>query len=281
MKSIISILILLIPFFTNGQSRIDSLFALGDTYFQEKKYDKAKEVYSNLKSELDRRSNDYKYAADQIAMIYFFGRENLRKENKFEESNKYINDFLEYIENEKGLIRPLWNDDKRYFLIKTIIQNHFSLNQYEEASKYQEILYNAYRDKKLPEGINEFYSFDMFKWEDKNVWGYEWFAELGTPETEGSFSKIVYYVFSTDEKGNDKEQLYRFHVLKVHKIDDDMPDYVLTKRLESAKNEVSGTFWSYTYNSPIDYSKLKIDIQEVLKGNYEPKAKSNISKKKN
>ena len=58
-----------------------------------------------------------------------------------------------------------------------------------------------------------------------------------------------------------------------------MPDYVLTKRLETATNEVSGTLWSYTYNSPIDYKKLKIDIEEVLIGNYEAQTADKVKKK--
>ena len=55
-------------------------------------------------------------------------------------------------------------------------------------------------------------------------------------------------------------------------------DYVLTKRLETAKNEVSGTLYAYTYTEDIDYVKLQADIKEVLKGNYEPDTKS-INKK--
>ena len=279
MKNIITTIILLIPFLSNGQTRIDTLFSIGDTYFQEKDYDKAKEVYTDLKSELEKGTNDYNYAADQIAMIYFFERENLRSQNKFEASNVYLKNFIAYLENEKEYIRPFWNEEKRYFLIKTIVQNHFALDQLEEASKYQKILYNAYKEKKLPDGINEYYSFEMFKWEDKNVWGYEWFPELGDPESEGSFSKIIYFVYSTDESGGDKDQLFSIHVLKVHKVDDEMPDYVLTKRLETATDEVSGTLWSYTYNAPIDYKKVKKDVVEVLKGNYEVQAIGKTKKK--
>lgn len=67
------------------------------------------------------------------------------------------------------------------------------------------------------------------------TFGVEWYLELGDPETEGSFSKIVYYVYSTNPDGTDKGQLYRLHVLKFHKSDDSVKfDYVLTKRLETA-----------------------------------------------
>ncbi|CAM4003091.1 MULTISPECIES: hypothetical protein [Flavobacterium] len=275
MKKTIRIIFILISFLSIGQSKIDSLFTIGDSKFEEKDYVKAREVYNNIKSQLPKETSDYKYVADQIAMIYFFERDNLRKQEKYEESNKYLNEFLKYIDDEKEYIRPFWNDEKKYFIIKTIIQNCFATNNYQKAREYQNILYEAYKQKKLPEGINQNYSFEMFKWEDKNIWGYEWFAELGDEESKGSFSKIVYYVYSTDENGEDKVELYRLHVLKVHKIEEKMPDYVLTKRLAKATNEVSGTLWSYTYNSPIEYEKLKKDVEEVLKGNYKVQTSGN------
>jgi hypothetical protein len=65
-----------------------------------------------------------------------------------------------------------------------------------------------------------------------------------------------------------------------HNIDRSIKfDYVLTKRLETATNELSGTLYAYTYNENIDYVKLQADVREVLKGNYEPDTKSTIKKK--
>lgn len=51
---------------------------------------------------------------------------------------------------------------------------------------------------------------------------------------------------------------------------------MLTKRLETSTNEVSGTLYAYTYDKKIDYVQLQADIREVLKGNYEPETKSTI-----
>ncbi|MCB0633428.1 MAG: hypothetical protein KDD15_27015, partial [Lewinella sp.] len=218
MKSLTISLLILLPFLANGQTRIDTLFAVADHHFQNKNYDRAQELYGNLKSVLDKGTNDYNYAADQIAMIRFFDRDALRQQGKYRESINYLMDFIRYIEEEREFIRPLWYDEKRYFLIKTIIQNYFALGELEKARIYQDMLYAAYRAKLLPEGIDEYYSFEMFRWQDKNVWGYEWYPELGDPEAEGSFSKIIYFVYSTDEAGQDKDQLFRLHVLKVHKI---------------------------------------------------------------
>ncbi|MEX2380553.1 MAG: hypothetical protein WD530_07400, partial [Vicingaceae bacterium] len=66
-------------------------------------------------------------------------------------------------------------------------------------------------------------------WNDLNVWGYEWYPQLGDPETEGSFAKHIYYIYSTDEDGKDKDQLYTLQTIKIHKREDTPPYYVLTK----------------------------------------------------
>ena len=144
MRQLITILILSIPVFTIGQSRIDTLFAIADYHFENKDYDNAKAKYESLKLEVEKGSNDYAYAADQIAMIYFFQREKLRQEGKYKASIEYLKKILEYIENENEYIRPFWNNEIRFFLIKTIIQNYFSLGEYDKAKKYQQILYQAY-----------------------------------------------------------------------------------------------------------------------------------------
>jgi hypothetical protein len=146
--------------------------------------------------------------------------------------------------------------------------------------RYQDKLYAAYKDKKLPEGIEEYYNFEKFVFDDKNIWGYEWFEELPEDRFSSSFSKIVYYVYSRNSDGSDKDQLYRLHVLMFHNIDpSNKIDYVLTKRLATATDEVSGTLYAYAYTSPVDYEKLRADIREVLKGKYEPDTKSTRKKK--
>jgi len=144
------------------------------------------------------------------------------------------------------------------------------LGQLDNAKKYKDLLYKAWKLQQLPTGLDQYFNFSFFKWEGKNVWGYEWFEELPENRFEKSFSKIVYYIYSTNPDGTDKDQLYRLHVLMFHKMDSTVKfDYVLTKRLEKATNEPQGTLYAYTYTKDIDYKKLQADIMEVLKGNYE------------
>ncbi|MVO08339.1 hypothetical protein GOQ30_04065 [Flavobacterium sp. TP390] len=141
-------------------------------------------------------------------------------------------------------------------------------------------MYAAKKTNLLSEGIDEYFNYDFFKWEDKNVWGYEWFHELPDNRYSSSFTKVVYYVYSTNPDGTDKDQLYRLHVLMFHG-DNKNFDYILTKRLETAsEGEISGSLYSYTYKKDIDFEKLKKDIKEVLKGNLQPNITTTTTIKK-
>jgi hypothetical protein len=227
----------------------------------------------------DKKDTLYKY----VLWYYVGATSELEKQHrtseKFDKSLQYGLEALKLIEKGKSYFDEKFAT-REFWMQKNIVVSYFGLGQIENAIKHKDFLYKSYKDKRLPDGLDKNFNFTFFKWEDKNVWGYEWYPELGDPETEGSFSKIVYYVYSTNPDGSDKHQLYRLQVLKFHKFDNSVKfDYVLTKRLETATNEVSGTLYAYTYNKKIDYLKLQTDIKEVLKGNYEPHSKSTIKKK--
>ncbi|MBC6994938.1 hypothetical protein QWY85_15730 [Neolewinella lacunae] len=155
------------------------------------------------------------------------------------------------------------------FSLKNQIVSNFGLKNYTAADSLRNALYDLYRNESLPDGIDEFFNYDFFKIDSLNIWGYEWFEELPSDRFSSSFTKIVYYVYSTDDEGNDKDQLYRLHVLMYHGNSDKF-DYVLTKRLETATNEISGTLWCYTYKDKIDLEKLKMDVMKVINGELNP-----------
>ncbi|WP_315814417.1 hypothetical protein [Paraflavitalea speifideaquila] len=161
--------------------------------------------------------------------------------------------------------------NRKYWMYKNLVVSSFGLNKPIQARKYQDLLYKAYKARKLPEGMDQYYNFTYFKWKDKNVWGYEWYPEPGEPNTQGRYSKIIYYVYSTNADGTDKEQLYRLHVVRSKNKKQALKrGYVLSKQLENAQNEVSGILYGYTYQKKINYPKLQADIKEVLKENYYP-----------
>ncbi len=274
MKITSFLILLIVTTFSYGQTQILEKYKLADSLFQANNISAAYKIFKEIEPKCDTKDTLYNYI-----LWYYVGaatqlEKGFRDKEKFDSSLHYGLEALKLIEKGKAYF-----DDnfalREYFMTKNIIVSCFGLGQLENANKYKDFLYAAYKEKKLPKGMDEYYNFSFFKWDNKNVWGYEWFEELPDNRFERSFSKVVYYVYSTNPDGTDKDQLYRLHVLMFHKIDPSIKfDYVLTKRLETAKNEVSGTLYAYTYDKNIDFKKLQADIKEVLKGNYQPDTKT-------
>ena len=243
-----------------------------------KDYKSAYILFKDIEPVCDKKDSLYLdilwYYTNSVTLL----EKDFRDQEQFDSSLHYGLEALQMIDKNKVFFDETFSS-RTYFMTKNIVVSYFGLGQLENANKYKAILYNAYKDKKLPKGLDEYFNFSFFKWEDKNVWGYEWYEDLPEDRFSKSFSKIVYYVYSTNTDGSDKDQLYRLHVLMFHSLDTkNKIDYVLTKRLETAKNEISGTLYAYTYSKDIDYKKLQNDIKEVLKGNYQPNTKSSTNK---
>lgn len=273
MKKLITLLAITLSNFCFGQAEVLTKYQTGERFFQNNDFKSAYSLLKEIEPRVDKNDTLYSYilwyytnAATQIEKAF-------RDNQQFDSSLYYGLEALTLVQKSK----PYFDEQfaaREFFMIKNIVVSYFGLGQLDNAKKYKDILYSAYRDKSLPKGIDQYFNFTFFKWEDKNVWGYEWFEDLPEDRNAKSFSKIVYYVYSTKPDGTDNAQLYRLHVLMFHKTDESIKiDYVLTKRLETAKNEVSGTLYAYTYTKDIDYIKLQADIKEVLKGNYEPREK--------
>lgn len=265
---------------TNGQNNLINKYNKADSLYLSENYLDALPLYAELEKEIDKEDTLY---AD---VLWYYGTTLWQLELTYRNSMDWKNSLKYALECEKVLEKAEGHlSDKylsrKYWLYKNVTLAYFGLDQIDKARSYQDKLYQAYKDKKLPDGLDQHYNFEKLVWDNKNVWGYEWFEELPEDRFSKSFSKIVYYVYSTNPDGSDKDQLYRLHVLMFHNIEPSVKiDYVLTKRLETATDEVSGTFYAYTYESPVNFQKLRADIREVLKGNYQPDTKSKIKKKK-
>jgi hypothetical protein len=279
MKIILTFILLTATTFAFGQAEILTKYNTADSLLRIDQYLEAYKILKEIEPKCNKKDTLY----DNILWYYVSATSQLEYQNRmneeFEISLKYELEALELIEKGKSRFDEKFAS-REFWMHKNIIVSYFGLGQLDKAQKHKDILYKAHKEKKLPKGIDEYFNFTFFKWEDKNIWGYEWYEELPEDRSSKSFSKIVYYVYSTNADGSDKAQLYRLEVLMFHKFDNSTKfDYVLTKKLETAKNEISGTLYAYTYNEKIDYIKLQSDIKEVLKGNYKPESKSIIQKK--
>jgi hypothetical protein len=274
-------LILLLAFTTNSYAQMSLLkrYQAADSLLQINKLTEACKLLKDIEPTCNKQDTLYLYILWSYVSVTSKLEMQYRLKERFDSSLYYGQEALKFIDK----CKPYFDSSfaiRQYWMYKNMVISSFGLGKPDNARKYQDLLYKAYKDKQLPEGMDQYYNFSFFKWEGKNVWGYEWYPEPGDPETAGSFSKIVYYIYSTNADGTDKDHLYRLHVLNSPKMNASAKfDYVLTKCLEKASNEVSGTFYSYTYNRKIDYLKLRNDIKEVLKGNYYPGSTAAVIKK--
>lgn len=278
MKQLLLILLLAIAASTYGQSSLVKKYRTADSLLHISKLSEAWRILKDIEPVCDQNDTLYRYILWSYMGVTSRLEMHYRLKEKFDTAYFLGQEALRLIDKNAPYYDSTFGD-RKYWMYKNLVVSSFGLGKHEQAKQYQDLLYKAYKEKRLPAGLDEYYNFAFFTWQGKNVWGYEWYPEPGDPGTKGSFSKIVYYVYSTNADGSDKEQLYRLHVLKFHKTDNSAKfDYVLTKQLEKASHEVSGTFYAYIYNRKIDYAKLQADIKEVLKENYYPDTKATANR---
>ncbi len=279
MKTIIIIFLIIVSTIAYSKTDVETKFLQADSLMQIENFLDAYNILKEIEPICNKADSLYIYILWYYVAATTEVERQCRMNEQFESSLKYGLEALKLIEFGKNYFDDIFTE-REFWMQKNVIVSYFGLGLLDKAQEHKNILYKAYKEKKLPNGIDEYFNFSYFKWEDKNVWGYEWFEELPENRVSKSFSKIVYYIYSTNPDGSDKDQLYRLHVLMFHKADtSNKIDYVLTKRLETAQNEVSGTLYSYTYSKNIDYKKLQSDIKEVLKGNLNPDTRTIIKKK--
>ncbi|MDH6310341.1 hypothetical protein M2451_003228 [Dysgonomonas sp. PFB1-18] len=276
MKKIL-FLLLLIPAFINAQDHFAKEYNTADSLLQNYEIEKAYFKFKELEKQLSKSDSLYAKVIWYQVQITTILEQESRMAQDFEKSLQYGMESLELIQNGKEFF-DIDFAHREPFMIKNIIVSNIGLGKYSVAKEYKDLLYKSYREKMLPQGIDEHFNFDYFKWEDKNIWGYEWYAELPKDRFSSSFTKVVYYVYSTNPDGSDKDQLYRLHVLMFHSSNSSF-DYVLTKYVNTTQGEQRGTLYAYTYKEVIDFEKLHNDVIRVLEGKAESDLEIMLNKK--
>jgi hypothetical protein len=272
-------LILLLPFLSHAQPLRKGALAAGDSLLKLQDYAGASAAYRTL---LQRVKED-DTLLPHLVWNYTGALSGLeraaRMKEDFAASLQYGTAALDLLKKYKHMFDAEFAA-REAWMVKNVIVSYFGLGQFDKAVPYRAELYKGYKDKTLPKGIDGYFNFDFFTLDRKNIWGYEWYPELGDPGTEGSFTKIVYYVYSRNADGTDKDQLYRLHVLKFHKIDASAPDYILTKTYDTEDSEISGSYYRHLYNRPLDYSKIREDVKVIVHAETVPDTKRIVPRRR-
>ena len=281
-KKLFVLLVMALSFggFANAQAELSKEFSKADSLLKTKNIFETYSAFSKLMKEVDSKDKLYreiywKYTVSLTKVEQFY-----RMAEKWDSSLYYGKLALEIIRNGKSMFDDSFGK-REFWMVKNVLVSSFGQGDLESAMKYRKELYSAYKAKKLPEGLNEYFNYTYFKLNDKNIWAYEWFEDLPKDRFSTSFTKIVYYVYSTNEDGSDKDQVCRFHVLMFHQSEKNPKfDYILERQIDTENELISGSYYNYVYKEKIDYEKLKKDVIEILTLNIEPDSRRVIRKNK-
>ena len=275
MKKILIVGIVLVGMSLAVSAQSGQLQKLKDAfgYLDKKDFSNSLKLFRELHSQVDRTDPSFSYVASGTAESLFSMLLDVMKRNDWKWTIDLSNEFLKLLEEDASVLDPSWLK-KKHWVHKDLVVAHFGLGQWDLAKRYQDLLYDAYNKNLLPEGIDRQYNFEKFVHNGMNVWGYESYGPLEASGQGTSFSKHVYYVFSRDAEGNDKDSLFTLETVKVHKLTEDLPDFVLTKRVYQKDQVETETYWAFTFNDPIDYEELHRRIVEFLNGGFTPDSKS-------
>lgn len=275
MKKILIVGIVLVGMSLAVSAQSGQLQKLKDAfgYLDKRDFSNSLKLFRELHSQVDRTDPSFSYVASGTAESLFSMLLDVMKRNDWKWTIDLSNEFLKLLEEDASVLDPSWLK-KKHWVHKDLVVAHFGLGQWDLAKRYQDLLYDAYHKNQLPEGIDRQYNFEKFVHNGMNVWGYESYGPLEASGQGTSFSKHVYYVFSRDAEGNDKDSLFTLETVKVHKLTEDLPDFVLTKRVYQKDQVETETYWAFTFNDPIDYEELHRRIVEFLNGGFTPDSKS-------
>ena len=256
-----------------GQKEFLAKYETADSLIRANNYYEGYKILKEIEPKINKKADLYRKMIWQFVVSTTKLESQNRMQEQWDSSLKYGLEALEYIK--KGI--PMFDKDfaaREFWMNKNIIVSYFGLGKLDLAQKHKDFLYKAYKTKKLPDGIDEYFNYSFFKWKDRNIWCYEWFPALPSDRFSTSFTKVVVYVYSTNPDGSDKDQLFRFHVLMFHHDSKGAKfDYILERQMEADGATISGSYYSYVYQEKIDYVKLKKDVLEILDNDIKPNSK--------
>jgi hypothetical protein len=261
--TIVSLLLFALLPFANAQTAADK-YNQANTLADDGQIEKAYLIVDSLLKVVDQKDTLYSYVLFSAGAMTAKMAMEFTTSQKWKEGINYGNAFLSlYNDNKEFFDTQL--EGRLYWVYKNLLVSSRALKLTAAFDKYRKLLYDAYKKGGvLPDPLDQYFNFEFFTWNGLNVWGYEWYPEIGDPETKGSYSKHVYYIYSTKANGDDDKQLFTLQTVKVHKIDDKQDDYVLTFRRYSENGDYSKTHWKATFKDPVDYDKLHDAVVDYL-----------------
>jgi tetratricopeptide (TPR) repeat protein len=147
-----------------------------------------------------------------------------------------------------------------YKAIAKLIQAYYSLGEFDKTKPLKELLYNAYKSKKLPENMSDMYCFDQFKWNDKLVMVFELFNEF-----DSDVIYIKHKVYIMDSKNEIESVIQSESSVAVRQT---KGKYIFAHIINNNRY----VYWSYKFDDDYNYNEFKEQILNILNNKIEPDA---------
>ncbi|MCX2738397.1 tetratricopeptide repeat protein [Pontibacter anaerobius] len=252
--------------------------ALGDSYFEVGKLDKALEAYTLSTKQKDAPDRAYvmipqvysdKGNTEEALTAFYNAKDKVSKESSSYITVLYNIGLMESLKGNYDKAEPIFKelltiDPADYQTYAKLIQIYFAKKEYAKAAPLREKLYAAKTKGLLLDNLEEMFCFDQFKWNDKLIQVFERYDE---PK-----GKIYYkHIFHVINKAGYIEYSIQTENSPIS-IEQGGPQYLIGMR----KDNSHYTF-NVGFNSNPDYDNLKRTVIEVLDGKIKPTASSKRS----
>jgi tetratricopeptide (TPR) repeat protein len=220
---------------------------LGELYQDKKKIEASLSAYKSALALITPTDEDYQRCLFNIGLSHqLLGNAELAK-TAFEELYK--------------------QNPEDYRAIAKLIQAYFSMGEFDKAKPLKEILYNAYKSKKLPEIMSDKFCFDQFKWNDKTIMAFEFFDEK-----QDELLSVKHKFYVTDGNGTIEWFIQSESSLVVRQT---KGKYILV----AVKDSKYSSYWSYKFDEDFDYTPLKAQVLKILNNEIKPEGSTIINGK--
>lgn len=160
-----------------------------------------------------------------------------------------------YDKAETAFLAVIQSDSSDYHAYAKLIQVYYHNKTYEKAKVYRAGLYDAHKQGRLKENMEDMFCFDQFKWKDKSIQAFERYEE----GSKRIYNKQIFYVL--DSIGNvDFTIQTEYSPISVEMGG---PKYILC-------GSKGGTHFNYGigFNDDVKYDDLKNTVINILEKRY-------------
>ena len=213
---------------------------VAEIYAEQHQDAKSLEAYYVAKSKISEKSASY------TNTLYNIG--------KFEAANK------SYDKAEVSFAELILLSPKDYEVYEKLIQLYYAQKKYEKAIPLKDKLYKAFANGELKNTLGDRFCFDIFKWKNKTIVGYERFE---SKSKDPLFDKHLFFVMNAD-------RITEFKILTEYSaisVEQSGPKYLLCME----KGNSHSTF-NIGFNDNVNYDDLKKSVIDILEEKVKPSA---------